>query len=172
WFDYTHKNDLEATRFKKCWLNSIVDALNGHFDIDVKHSLEKYRWNVCFPFRCSREKICEHTSYRWNQTQPPCCTDVMRWMLEDIDDFFKSYNISYFLTFGTLLGAIRNQSMIPWTRDIDISIECQDTIKLNKNVFIAKHIWERGYFFFSDGNMERMCLLNYWKNSILAPFFW
>lgn len=47
-------------------------------------------------------------------------------MLKDIDFFCKSNNITYFLSYGTLLGAIRHKGYIPWDDDIDICMPRPD----------------------------------------------
>lgn len=41
-------------------------------------------------------------------------------VLEMIDDICKKERIQYFLTYGTLLGAVRHNDIIPWDDDIDI----------------------------------------------------
>lgn len=41
-------------------------------------------------------------------------------MLDKIDAFCRTQNISYYLTYGTLLGAVRHKGYIPWDDDIDI----------------------------------------------------
>ena len=33
------------------------------------------------------------------------------------------YNITYFLTYGSLLGAVRNSDFIPWDGDIDVMVD-------------------------------------------------
>lgn len=39
-----------------------------------------------------------------------------------IDDFCKNYDIEYFLTYGTMLGAVRHHAIIPWDDDADIAM--------------------------------------------------
>lgn len=41
-------------------------------------------------------------------------------MLKAIDDFCRINGIKYFLSAGTLIGAVRHQGYIPWDDDIDI----------------------------------------------------
>ena len=44
----------------------------------------------------------------------------------------KKYNITYFLTTGTLLGAWRNQDLIPYDQDMDVLIDAKDNEKIDK----------------------------------------
>lgn len=43
-------------------------------------------------------------------------------MLERFDNFCRSHNIPYFLSYGTLLGAVRHSGYIPWDDDVDVMV--------------------------------------------------
>ena len=53
-------------------------------------------------------------------------------LLFDFDDFCKKHDISYQMTFGTLLGAVRHHGFIPWDDDIDVLITNEELEKLLK----------------------------------------
>lgn len=48
--------------------------------------------------------------------------DLQLQMLKKIDEFCVKNNIKYFLSYGSLIGAIRHHGYIPWDDDIDIAM--------------------------------------------------
>lgn len=65
-------------------------------------------------------------------------------MLRDIHNFCVNNNITYFLDFGTLLGAIRHKGFIPWDDDIDISMPLDDYIRF------CRLYSEKGKYYFDS----------------------
>lgn len=61
-------------------------------------------------------------------------------VLFKFDDICKTYNLQYFLAYGTLLGAIRHKGFIPWDDDIDIYMPRKDL-----NLLIDKYLEEFKY---------------------------
>lgn len=51
-------------------------------------------------------------------------------ILEDIKSICERHNITFFLGYGTLLGAIRHNGFIPWDDDIDIWVPISSYEKL------------------------------------------
>jgi len=55
-----------------------------------------------------------------------------KYMLLKVKHILEENNIPFFLIFGTLLGAYRNKSFIPWDSDIDIGLFQEDRHKVMK----------------------------------------
>ena len=47
-------------------------------------------------------------------------------ILKKIDAYCQSHGLTYYLTHGTLIGAVRHQGFIPWDDDIDIAMPRKD----------------------------------------------
>ena len=44
----------------------------------------------------------------------------------ELDRVCKAHGLSYFLAYGTLLGALRHQGFIPWDDDVDVHMPRED----------------------------------------------
>lgn len=64
--------------------------------------------------------------------------EIMLNILIDFDKICKRYDLTYWLTAGTLLGAVRHSGYIPWDDDIDIAMPREDYEKLNTLDFGSK----------------------------------
>ena len=47
-------------------------------------------------------------------------------VLDVVSEFCDKNNLSYYLGYGTLIGAVRHQGYIPWDDDIDIVLSRKD----------------------------------------------
>ncbi len=54
---------------------------------------------------------------------------VLLEILEKLDKLFTENNITYFLAYGTLLGAVRHKGFIPWDDDIDLLLPRESFIR-------------------------------------------
>lgn len=63
--------------------------------------------------------------------------------LKELDRVCKKHNIKYYLAFGTLIGAIRNNGIIPWDDDIDVVMKREDYDRLKK---LDVKEWKESYF--------------------------
>ena len=73
--------------------------------------------------------------------------------LEEVKDVFDRYKLTFWLDFGTLLGAVRDKKILPWETDLDLFL-IKDKKKfptivsafkeLEKRGFEVCYFWERG----------------------------
>jgi hypothetical protein len=48
--------------------------------------------------------------------------EVLWHLLVDVDEAFRECNVSYMIIYGTLIGALRDQDILPWTHDVDLAV--------------------------------------------------
>lgn len=76
-------------------------------------------------------------------------------------DICEAHQLRYYLSGGTLLGAIRHKGFIPWDDDIDLAMPREDFIKL---IEISKNYKDHTYeFLFFDKGKNGEYLLPYGK---------
>lgn len=66
------------------------------------------------------------------QKVPMTCREVQMATLDiikKIDEICEKLNITYYLMYGSLIGAIRHKGFIPWDDDMDIAMKYPDYIK-------------------------------------------
>lgn len=86
--------------------------------------------------------------------------EIMVDILCFLDDVCNKNNLSYFLGYGTLLGAIRHDGFIPWDDDIDVFMPINDYKKVIEIINSSKN----EYVFF-DCNHHSKYPLSYGKIS-------
>lgn len=99
-------------------------------------------------------------------------------LLEDLvyfRDFCEAHNLRFYLTGGTLLGAVRHKGFIPWDGDIDVQMPRKDYEKLfelweehaDKSRFICERTDKDKCIRFPMGavkNVNTTCILNHSVN--------
>ena len=81
------------------------------------------------------------------------CKEIELGVLKELDSFCKKNNIRYFISHGTLLGAIRYKGFIPWDDDIDVLIPREDYDRLvslykdNEHFKLYTHQKDAGFLF-------------------------
>lgn len=65
-------------------------------------------------------------------------------LLAELDRVCRKYNLTYFASGGTLIGAVRHKGFIPWDDDIDILLPRNDYDRL---ISIAQNEFQHPYFF-------------------------
>lgn len=113
---------------------------------------------------CTKEtERCSYNRTDKNKVSPKCCHDHLKEMLFTFDKLAKQFNVKYFLDFGTLLGCVRDNKIIPYDTDIDISMFFDDHDKLEQmrpffktHGYVLKKERDSGVFyrlFYSDINL-------------------
>lgn len=72
----------------------------------------------------------KQTNNRLSEAEFKTC---MLEVLEVVANYCDEQNLTYFLAYGTLLGAVRHKGFIPWDDDVDIMMPREDYNKLVKH---------------------------------------
>lgn len=79
-------------------------------------------------------------------------------MLREIDRICRKHGIKYFISYGTMLGAVRHGGYIPWDDDVDVAMLRSEFEKfrqiapkeLNERFSYESHVNHNGYHYFFD----------------------
>lgn len=82
---------------------------------------------IIFCFSC--EIVCSSYESRLNHISNNHALSMYQ-LMKDVDEVFNAAGVTYWAIAGTLLGAFRNNGIIPWDDDLDIAISDFDTTKL------------------------------------------
>ena len=91
--------------------------------------------------------------------------DIQLKMIEEINNFCRRYNLSFYLAYGTLIGAVRHKGYIPWDDDIDILMPRKDyerfikEFQSNSGLGVLSYQNDKDYYLpFSKVINEKTCL--------------
>ncbi|KAL3661200.1 hypothetical protein V7S43_013807 [Phytophthora oleae] len=82
-----------------------------------------------------------------------CYASVLHLLLVEVYEELQATGNTPLVIFGSLLGAVRNDSMIPFTEDTDIGF----VGKLNAKEVLQQELWSKGYHLFFKG-VWRVCV--------------
>lgn len=72
----------------------------------------------------------------------PCCHEHLLEILDFMHGLLTENKIAHWLNFGTLLGAVREQDIIPWDEDVDLGVWEEDVSRILE---LEKVILSGGY---------------------------
>mmetsp|Transcript_8379 Transcript_8379/g.31305 ORF Transcript_8379/g.31305 Transcript_8379/m.31305 type:complete len:246 (-) Transcript_8379:816-1553(-) len=119
-------------------------------------------WRRCQNPPCSSLKNCSTPGH------DACCADLLQELLEASNTFMTMQNISYYVFWGTLLGSFRDNTIIPYTSDVDLVVE-----RGYLSVLEGMEKWNQRYYFWIESqDIGRMCFRDttspgtkFWGNS-------
>ncbi|ETP16748.1 hypothetical protein F441_08702 [Phytophthora nicotianae CJ01A1] len=129
-----------------------------HTELCSDHNRRDRGYRYCLPISGRKaSNFCAGTDRMELLAHPTtanrCYASVLHMLLTDVYDELQATGSDPILTFGTLLGAIRNGSMIPFTEDVDIAYSGTIT----GNGALNDALWKKGYHLFDYG-IWRVCV--------------
>ena len=93
--------------------------------------------------------------------------DTLYIHLKFIDRILTKYRIKHWLMYGTLLGAVRQNDIIPFDYDFDLGAFVQDADKI---MSLNRYIEKFGYKFYKPEYYSSSCKKNIWRVSIKIKY--
>ncbi|ETN18097.1 hypothetical protein PPTG_03803 [Phytophthora nicotianae INRA-310] len=108
----------------------------------------KMKYGYCLPISGRKDTpFClagDRTDLLTTSPKSVCYASVLHMLLVDVYEELKATGNTPLITFGSLLGAVRNGSMIPFTEDTDIGY----VGRLHDIQPLRKALWNKGYHMF------------------------
>ena len=172
------KGKLRIAKLKKCeWSAEITKAdrgpkiglkeFNEYVDFGNEHGIlriikeDGVEWMGCI----ANHILCAEKPYAPPTTLPEvalpiCCHVGVYTMLYDFAKASDKLGIQYRLIYGTLLGAVRSNAIIPWTHDADVAIDRTAYDDPSTYEKYQKLFGDKYYIGMSHMNMPRMHALH------------
>jgi len=122
-------------------------------------------WERCLRFKWHPN--CEFGGKR--NTGLPCSTAILKEMIFAVTEVLEKHAVTHWISYGTLLGAVRNHSIIPWTYDVDVVIPGSEFKEVEKKIRLE--LLDQGYYLFYDKKVPdigRVCIIDIPKYNKLA----
>ena len=122
----------------------------------------------CLFFQCEKNAtLCDNSNpTNYNGDKPPCCVHILRDIAREFDAEMCRIGVDYIATFGTLLGLIRSDRIIPWTGDMDYIIPSKAAANAMVHLWDAKRTGLRHVY----QDINRMCITRDFANGELLKW--
>src|SRR5215216_3064451 len=107
----------------RSWILVVVQA-------DVRKLVATLRRAPRRPGCTNDTRHCDFWKSGEGTLRPPCCTDHLIEMMSFTEDLLPRHGILHWVDYGTLLGAVRDEALIPWDPDVDFGILTEDEAKV------------------------------------------
>lgn len=92
---------------------------------------------------CTADTLrCDFWNWGPAAVRPDCCTEHLRELAEYVHPLLDRHGIAHWLDYGTLLGAVRSGTFIPWDQDVDFGVFEADVPRI---VALTPEIEAAGY---------------------------
>ena len=131
------RNELIASLRYRSALTSRMEKQHLQLGLDKPLALEKVWKTIPFLDAPNLPRVLNETQY-----------DLLINVFHRMDRFFTDYNITWIMSFGTLLGSYMSHNLLPWDDDLDICIFYKDVQKVCKlhNQGIMKKRYDLGLY--------------------------
>ncbi|TYZ64736.1 hypothetical protein PybrP1_002868 [[Pythium] brassicae (nom. inval.)] len=139
-----------------------------HAFLCEEHLARREQWGNCLPVSGrTDEPFCAHASREdlLRGGRSICHASVLHLILVDVYEELAALGAQPALLYGTLLGAVRNQSLLAFTEDADVGFQDPTAVRRQWRPLHAQTLdvegvdvlWRRGYHLFHSG-IYRVCV--------------
>ncbi|KAG6608815.1 uncharacterized protein IUM83_14872 [Phytophthora cinnamomi] len=129
-----------------------------HTELCEEDLRRKVKYNYCLPISGRKDTpFCTAGDridlLNVNSHESVCYASVLHMLLVEVYEELEASGNTPLIMFGSLLGAVRNGSMIPFTEDTDIGF----VGRLQAKEELQEELWQKGYHMFFMG-IWRVCV--------------